>query len=188
MPDINNVLHSKTHTVALDDTVDVDEVFWNGVVDGVLSDIDRLLPPLVQVSQNLDGITPFGLQKAIYVGVVNYWLSCWVELDSWIKPSLKLEFRDLGLFRVPVNNDLDYGLNIAYNALLKELIGNLDDQLEGLCQGDSEGYTFFIDQFTNKAYKKLIELQVKWEKAESIENEMAKPEEDSNIIPFPSKD
>ena len=118
----------------------------------------------------------------------NSFLSCWVELDSGYKPSLKFEFRDLGLFRVPVNNDLDYGLNIAYNALLKELIGNLDDQLEGLCLGDSEGYTFFIDQLSNKAHKKLIERQVKREKAESVENEMARTEEDSNIIPFPSKD
>ena len=74
------------------------------------------------------------------------------------------------------------------NLLDKELILVLDDQLEDLCQGDSEGYTFFIDQLTNKAYKKLIELQVKREKAESVENEMARTEEDSKIIPLPSKD
>ena len=180
-PDAARISHSQIPQAAIE--------ALTGTVTEVLGVVDKVVPALVDIGRNFVDIKEYALKRAIYFGVINYWLVCWFESGTNFSPRLASEFRGLRIFELgekSEDNPLQHSLRKAYALLLDELIEPVNEYKNGSVEVASENYNFLINLFAEEVKLKLTDLYHK--EVESIDKKSKKPTKGNNVIPFPSRD
>ena len=171
-------------------------------VDSCIEAIERISPALMAIGSSLTFEKKLAHWR-VCSGVLNYlhwWTECYLEdvEDRGDLPILAAEFNGMGLMPIPIKEPRVAGLKTAYHIVL----GNLCDTIESIITND-KGEVFLNDfKFKDEVIREDLEFmgsyfhsQIEWPSNDEMRAETysadwdnEKPEEDNNVIPFPSKD